>query len=113
MDFDEVSADAKASRAAKAKDVVGKEAETARLKETESDLKAEQGQASDELAAVKSKEHALHAECDFLLNNYEERKKARGAEIESVNSAFSILSGADFGAEPAGFLQIQSTSEHE
>lgn len=104
-DFEQLSADMGESKKAKKKDIVGKEASTSRLKETEKDLTDSQAQAQDELAAVESKEHALHAECDFLLQNYEERKKARSAEIESVNNAFSILSGADFGAS---FFQAAS-----
>ena len=53
----------------------GKEAEVSRLQETLADLKGEETQASDEHAASSAKEHALHAECDFLLQNYEEMRR--------------------------------------
>jgi chromosome segregation ATPase len=96
-DFEQVMADMGDSKKAKKKDTIGKEAALSRLLETEADLKGEMGQNKDEYDSVVAKEHALHESCDFLLENYEERKKARTAEIESVNNAFSILSGADFG----------------
>lgn len=107
-DFDKVMADMADSKKAKKKDTIGKEAALSRLKETEGDLAAEMSQAKDEHDAVVSKIHALHESCDFLLENYEERKKARTAEVESVNNAFSILSGADFGAPAASFFQAAS-----
>jgi hypothetical protein len=40
---------------------------------------------------------ALHLSCDYLLNNYNIRQTARQEEIESIQEAKSILSGADFG----------------
>jgi len=103
-DFDETMADMQTSLKAMNKDVVGKEAEASRIMETLQDYKGNLGEVVDEEAAAQSKEHALHADCDFLVQNYEERKKARTLEIESVGSAFSILNGADFGG---GFLQSQ------
>jgi len=38
----------------------------------------------------------LHAECDWLLANYDSRKQARAGEIESLKNAKAVLSGADF-----------------
>jgi len=38
----------------------------------------------------------LHAECDWLLSNYDSRKQARAGEIESLKNAKAVLSGADF-----------------
>lgn len=111
-DFDQLSADMGESKKAKKKDTIGKEAALSRLQETQQDLKGELAQAKDEHDAVVAKEHALHAECDFLLENYEERKKARSAEVESVNNAFSILSGADFGAPAASFFQAAAETHH-
>jgi hypothetical protein len=39
---------------------------------------------------------ALHAECDWLLQYFQVRKEARSGEIESLKTAKSVLSGADF-----------------
>jgi len=35
----------------------------------------------------------LHKSCDFLLNNFELRQKARSAEMDALNEAKNILSG--------------------
>eukprot|EP00746_Dinoflagellata_sp_MGD_P165037 gnl/MRDRNA2_/MRDRNA2_94081_c0_seq1.p1 gnl/MRDRNA2_/MRDRNA2_94081_c0~~gnl/MRDRNA2_/MRDRNA2_94081_c0_seq1.p1 ORF type:complete len:668 (+),score=223.20 gnl/MRDRNA2_/MRDRNA2_94081_c0_seq1:105-2108(+) len=107
-DFEEAVADMRDALQAKKKDVVGKEAEASRIGETLLDLKENMSEVSDEKSAAQSKEHALHADCDFLVQNYKERKKARTAEIESVSRALSVLSGADFGSQAASFLQVAS-----
>merc|ERR1719182_385328 len=39
---------------------------------------------------------SLHGECDWLLQYFEVRKEARTGEIESLKTAKSVLSGADF-----------------
>merc|ERR1719502_1572960 len=39
---------------------------------------------------------SLHAECDWLIQYYEVRKEARAGEVESLKTAKSVLSGADF-----------------
>lgn len=107
-DFEEAVADMQTALEAKKKDVLGKEAEASRISETMQDLKDNLSEVSDEKMAAQSKEHALHADCDFLVQNYDERKKARTDEIESVTRSLSILSGADFGSSAAGFLQVAS-----
>jgi len=38
----------------------------------------------------------LHGECDWLLSNFETRKEARAAEVESLQKAKAVLSGADY-----------------
>merc|ERR1719171_1578446 len=39
---------------------------------------------------------SLHGECDWLLQYFEVRKEARTGEIDSLKTAKSVLSGADF-----------------
>lgn len=50
-------------------------------------------QSSDE--AIKKLE-SYHKSCDFLLKNYEVRKSARAQEMDAINNAKAILSGASF-----------------
>lgn len=38
----------------------------------------------------------LHGECDWLIQNFELRKTARADEVDSLNKAKAVLSGADF-----------------
>ena len=38
----------------------------------------------------------LHANCDFIIENYDLRKAARENELTSLANAKSVLSGANF-----------------
>jgi chromosome segregation ATPase len=38
----------------------------------------------------------LHADCDWLLQNFDVRKEARAGEVDSLKKAKAVLSGADF-----------------
>jgi len=49
----------------------------------------------------------LHQECDWLLANFDVRVKARSDEVESLNRAKAVLSGADF-----SFLQTVAMTRH-
>lgn len=41
---------------------------------------------------------ALHADCDYVLKNFNIRQQARQEEIEAIQEAKAILSGANFGS---------------
>jgi len=45
---------------------------------------------------------SLHGECDWLLQYFEVRKEARTGEIDSLKTAKSVLSGADFSLVETG-----------
>jgi hypothetical protein len=47
----------------------------------------------DELESLADVEADLHNECDFVLQNFDIRQKARLQEIEAISEAKSILSG--------------------
>jgi chromosome segregation ATPase len=96
-DFDKYMEDTTAAKTAKKEDITSMEAAISRLEETLQDQKTVHSETQDEMDSVTAKEQALHAECDFLLENYEEIKKARTDEIEAINNAVAILAGADFG----------------
>merc|ERR1719487_384272 len=38
----------------------------------------------------------VHADCDWLLSNFETRKSARAGEIDAMTKAKAVLSGADY-----------------
>jgi len=48
------------------------------------------------LATLASENQNLHTQCDFTLKNYEITQTARGEEMESIEQAKAVLSGADF-----------------
>lgn len=41
----------------------------------------------------------LHRECDFVLNNWDKRVKARDDELEGLSNAMGILAGANYDAD--------------
>lgn len=56
------------------------------------DLKAKK----QEFMAVETYTSQLHAECDWLLQNFELRKSARAEETDALKQAKAVLAGADF-----------------
>merc|ERR1719460_1773130 len=67
------------------------------------ELSAEKEANTDEKTATEKTHMAtleyissLHGECDWLLQYFEVRKEARTGEIDSLKTAKSVLSGADF-----------------
>jgi len=73
--------------------------------ETEADLEAnseEKGATTKTLMATLEHIQALHAECDWLLQYFQVRKEARAGEVESLKTAKSVLSGADFALVQTG-----------
>jgi len=85
------------------KDLTNKREDKAK---TETDEVQRQNELEEALDALEENEKAskdIHYECDFLLKNFETRQSTRDDEIESLNQALMIFSGATFGA----FLQYQ------
>merc|ERR1719160_2032253 len=95
-EYEQMVTDAADKRAADTKSIEEKEGAKAG---TEADLvKAndDKAGAEEELMATKEYIADLHAECDWLMSNYETRKEARTAEIEALKNAKAVLSGADY-----------------
>merc|ERR1719235_2106190 len=95
-DYGKLMAESEETRAANSKGITTKNAAKATL---EGKLEAEKGVLADtneDLALIATTLSDLHAQCDFLLQNYDLRKEARTNEIESLKNAKAILSGADF-----------------
>jgi len=55
---------------------------------------------------------SLHADCDWLLEYFDARKEARSGEVDSLNKAKAVLSGADYSllqtTRSHGFLRGQA-----
>jgi chromosome segregation ATPase len=51
----------------------------------------------DELEGLAKYNADLHAECDYVMKNFNVRQKARGDEISSLQEAKQILDGANLG----------------
>jgi len=95
-DYEQMSEDAKEKRAADVqlaaeKESATAEAEGALQRHMESKLAA-----NKELMATLEFISGLHGECDWLMQNYDTRKEARAGEVESLDKAKAVLSGADY-----------------
>merc|ERR1719191_2211199 len=49
-----------------------------------------------ELGATLQYISSLHSECDWLLQYFEVRKEARASEVDALEKAKAVLSGADY-----------------
>jgi len=48
----------------------------------------------------------LHIQCDWLLSSYNLRKEARASEVDSLNDAKAVLSGADYSLLQTGVRRV-------
>jgi len=69
-------------------------------------------QHKDKLTAVNGQLDGLHADCDELLKNFEERTKARTFETNQLKDVIDILSGSQVAAR-TGFLQQQANAVND
>jgi len=95
-DYEKMLGDSAEKRALDSKALTEKNAAKAGL---QSDVQSDtdgKGAAVKELMATEQYISSLHAECDWLLQYFDARKAARTQEIESLGTAKSVLSGADF-----------------
>jgi len=107
-DYETTMSDSAAKRADDSKSVADK---TKAKAEMSADMEAhteEKAATTKTLMATLEFIQSLHAECDWLLQYFEVRKEARTGEVESLKTAKSVLSGADFALVQTGsrkFLQ--------
>merc|ERR1719387_2060135 len=88
--------DAAKKRAMAKREITEKESVKAEAEEDHTVDTGEKEGADEELAATKEYTHQLHAECDWLLQNYDVRKTARAEETDALKKAKATLAGADF-----------------
>merc|ERR550537_727987 len=96
QDYETMVKEAADKRAADLKSIAEKEGHKAELEAEivkNTDTKMAEGA---ELMATKQTISELHADCDWLIENFETRKEARTSEIEALKKAKAVLSGADF-----------------
>lgn len=67
---------------------------TAQAKEESAEATGDLEAATGELESLKEYEADLHGECDWVLKNFDIRQKARLQEMEAIQAAKAILSGA-------------------
>jgi len=95
-EYEQFITDSAAKRAGDSKSISDKEGTKVELEANT--LKMEQdrkGKMTESMAKMEALQ-GLHQECDWLVQNFDVRKKARTSEVENLNNAKAVLSGADF-----------------
>merc|ERR1719443_2476439 len=95
-DYERLMADSQATRSQNAASITDKEAAKADMDTAIEQTKEKLDSQQASLAEIKQYIIQLHANCDFLIENYDLRKTARENELTSLANAKSVLSGANY-----------------
>jgi len=108
-EYEQFMQDSASKRAADSKSLQEKEGAKADLEADLEKTKTEKKQKTAEAMAKAEQLHDLHLECDWLLSNFQARKEARAGEVEALNNAKAVLSGADYSLFQSRQLRIRRT----
>merc|ERR1719456_1236258 len=86
--------DSNDSVAQKMEEIVNKTEKLARAQEEKIQSEADHKNTMAAIMTLSDESGDLHKSCDFILKNFDIRQKARAAEIDALNQAKAILSGA-------------------
>merc|ERR1719313_1186972 len=89
-------ADAADKRAQDSKSLTDKQGAKADMQSELEQQTADKKSTEKELAATLEYIHNLHGECDWLLKYFDARTEARAGEINSLENAKAVLSGAHY-----------------
>merc|ERR1719146_141553 len=95
-DYERLMVESKESRSSMSDSITSKEVAKADLDTKIEATKEKKTSEETQLSSLKQTMAQLHADCDFLVENYDLRKTARVAEVEGLQNAKSVLSGANF-----------------
>lgn len=95
-DYEALMSDSKAKRADDAKSLTSKRQSKASKEEALLAEKTAKDGSVKELMGTDKYIASLHGECDWLLKYFNVRQEARTSEIDSLQKAKAVLSGADF-----------------
>merc|ERR1719265_2318182 len=107
-DYEQYMKDSAEKRANDSKAITEKEVQKAGLQAELQDAKDSKKAQEKELLATQQFLADTHADCDWLLENFDLRKQARADELDALGRAKAVLSGADF----SEFVQLASVSRH-
>jgi septal ring factor EnvC (AmiA/AmiB activator) len=95
-DYETAMEDSKAKRADDSKTLEDKQSALADTEGALQGHKDDHTSNSKELMETNKYIAGLHGECDWLVQNFEQRKEARAGEVDALGKAKAILSGADY-----------------
>merc|ERR1719499_168734 len=95
-DYEQMMKDSADKRTVDAKSLTEKGAAKADMDTSLQSHQAARADGAKEVMLTAKYISSLHGECDWLLQYFDARKEARAAEVESLNRAKAVLSGADY-----------------
>jgi septal ring factor EnvC (AmiA/AmiB activator) len=95
-DYEELSADAAASRKEEAKSITTKSKTKADQSEQLEAAQRDLALSNDELAQLNGYIADLHQSCDFIVQNFDDRREKRSNEITGLDNAKAALNGANY-----------------
>jgi len=95
-EYEQFMGDSAKKRALDAKSIEDKEGVKADLEARLIKDEEEKTATTKEAMATHEYLAEVHADCDWLLTNFETRKTARAGEVDALTKAKAVLSGADF-----------------
>jgi len=105
-EYETLMADSAAKRAQDSKAVTQKKGEKADTEESLDTEKTTKAETTKDMMGVARNLASLHGECDWLLKYFDVRKQARTGEIDSLEKAKAVLSGADYSLLQAGSSRV-------
>eukprot|EP00451_Oxyrrhis_marina_P001232 CAMPEP_0204254556 /NCGR_PEP_ID=MMETSP0468-20130131/2609_1 /ASSEMBLY_ACC=CAM_ASM_000383 /TAXON_ID=2969 /ORGANISM="Oxyrrhis marina" /LENGTH=669 /DNA_ID=CAMNT_0051228303 /DNA_START=67 /DNA_END=2076 /DNA_ORIENTATION=- len=96
QDYEKLMADSAKKRAADVSARTDKEAALADAQADLTDTKERRKETKTDVSETARYMSNLHATCDWISDNYDSRKVARAEEVEALEKAKAVLSGADF-----------------
>merc|ERR1719265_360895 len=94
--YEDFTKESNNSMDAKNKDIINKSEAKGKAEAGKVESEAELGAVSSDLESLAKENTDLHADCDFVLKNFDLRQGARDGEIEALKQAINIFSGASF-----------------
>jgi len=104
-DYEKLTTESSNKRSSDSKAMTDKNSAKAEMETELQATKDAKEATTTELKATMDYLHSLHKECDWLLENYSQRKEARASEIDAMGKAKAVLNGADY-----SLLQIKPSS---
>merc|ERR1719171_1090904 len=93
-DYEEAMSDAATKRSSDSKLIVEKESTKADVLSRLQVARESRATKREQLGITEDKEMALHKDCDYLLQNYDERKATRASEHDGLLESKNVLAGA-------------------
>merc|ERR1719420_2072345 len=101
-DYEKLMLEASNKRASESQALTDKQAAKADAEDSLQSLMDAKEATGTELKAVMDYIASLHKECDWLLENYDQRKTARASEIDAMTKAKAVLNGVDYSLVQVG-----------